>query len=452
MTPRSLRWLSALAVCIGCAGYAGAQDPFGPRLTSTRWTMAHGRHDSLRVAGIQTAANPRGNPVAGAPAIVDAIAAQKNPRLITLDLDKNGQRPANIKAPSPIVLAAAPLQSGVSLVVAEVPTGGKFDGWNHVGTRFGDGNLYATVSIPEAKIVAGMELVTFDQLKAYTANSIFFEAPDLGDIVVSHNIEGGRSSVSAKINGKQQSTTFGWANPLELMLEEPKAFYRESRKIARVNVQAKLPTSFEAPCTIRFALESDKQTIIRDVTFPAVTPVNSSRTARFRFEIEASDGSSVKISAVASSAAFMTALPQTSVGLSTFHSRGATLNDTASVQVRKPTAVKEWAGQLTKGDPMDPVRKGSHAKVYTFELKEGQTVLLALDSYQGKYDKNLPDFFDTWLRVEDDQGKQLASDDDGGEGYNAEIEFTAPRTGTYRLIVNSFRSGATGRFALKVMQ
>ncbi|MFO0965647.1 MAG: caspase family protein [Gemmataceae bacterium] len=95
--------------------------------------------------------------------------------------------------------------------------------------------------------------------------------------------------------------------------------------------------------------------------------------------------------------------------------------------------------ELKAGDPMDSVRTGSFARSYKAKLKRGVTYRIDLTSTD----------FDTYLRVEDEAGKQLAEDDDGGDNTNARLDFTAPHDGVYRLIATSFRN-ATGRFHLTV--
>ena len=99
---------------------------------------------------------------------------------------------------------------------------------------------------------------------------------------------------------------------------------------------------------------------------------------------------------------------------------------------------------LTKAHPEDRFRLGCHAIVYSFNMTAGQRYTLDLTSPAG------PNFFDTWLRIQDTQGNALADDDDSGEGLNARIIFTAPRTGVYHIVVTSYGRGATGNFTLTV--
>jgi hypothetical protein len=57
--------------------------------------------------------------------------------------------------------------------------------------------------------------------------------------------------------------------------------------------------------------------------------------------------------------------------------------------------------------------------------------------------------FDSFLRLEDEDGKQLAQDDDGGGFPNARIMFKAPKDGMYRIIATTF-DGKTGAYTLTV--
>jgi hypothetical protein len=108
------------------------------------------------------------------------------------------------------------------------------------------------------------------------------------------------------------------------------------------------------------------------------------------------------------------------------------------------------AGKLTDTDPKDRVRTGSYAKVHVMTLKKGQTIVIDLESGDGNPIPK-PGFFDTWLRVEDSTGKQLAYNDDiSSSNYNSRLAFTAPADGDYRLIVTSYRAGATGAYVLTV--
>jgi Bacterial pre-peptidase C-terminal domain len=110
------------------------------------------------------------------------------------------------------------------------------------------------------------------------------------------------------------------------------------------------------------------------------------------------------------------------------------------------------ADKLATTDPKDKVRTAMFAKIHVVTLKAGQTVVIDLESGDGSPIPR-PGFFDTYLRLEDSTGKELAHNDDiSGADYNSRLAFMAPADGNYRLIVTSYGSGATGAYTLKVTQ
>src|SRR5262249_24300715 len=105
---------------------------------------------------------------------------------------------------------------------------------------------------------------------------------------------------------------------------------------------------------------------------------------------------------------------------------------------RKEDPVK-IEGALKAEDPKDPVHaKGPH-KVREVKMTEGKTYIINLRSNK----------FDSFLRLENADGKQLAEDDDSGGFPNAKLVFTAPKTGNYRLIVTC-DDGKVGEYTLTV--
>ncbi len=57
---------------------------------------------------------------------------------------------------------------------------------------------------------------------------------------------------------------------------------------------------------------------------------------------------------------------------------------------------------------------------------------------------------DTYLRLRDSSGRQIAFDDDGGSGYNSLIGFTATTSGTYYLDAGAYNDNYTGQYDLTV--
>jgi hypothetical protein len=98
----------------------------------------------------------------------------------------------------------------------------------------------------------------------------------------------------------------------------------------------------------------------------------------------------------------------------------------------------EIVGQLIPGDVPDKERRHP-CKIHTLTFEKDRVYVIDLMSRD----------FDCWLRVADADGKTLAQDDDGGEGLNSRLRFTAPKTGPFQVVATSFAGGA-GTYVLKV--
>lgn len=79
---------------------------------------------------------------------------------------------------------------------------------------------------------------------------------------------------------------------------------------------------------------------------------------------------------------------------------------------------------------------------YRIRLEAGQSYRFMLNGAG-----NSP-LADPVVKVHDAQGVEIASDDDGGEGLNAYLEFTAPSDGVYYVEATSFDESATGGYTL----
>jgi len=90
---------------------------------------------------------------------------------------------------------------------------------------------------------------------------------------------------------------------------------------------------------------------------------------------------------------------------------------------------------------------GAQKKNVTYHVKltEGKTYQIDMISADQKT-------LDPFLRLLDSGGKQLAFDDDGGEGLNARLIFRAPATATYQIIATSFGGGGQGEYTLEVRE
>jgi hypothetical protein len=97
--------------------------------------------------------------------------------------------------------------------------------------------------------------------------------------------------------------------------------------------------------------------------------------------------------------------------------------------------------KLTGMDAMDAVQTNSVCKIYAIKLAKGKSYQIDMLSKD----------VDSYLRLENPAGKELAMDDDSGEGRNARIQFECPEDGEYRIIATTF-FGGMGNFTLTVKE
>src|SRR5262245_18893710 len=79
---------------------------------------------------------------------------------------------------------------------------------------------------------------------------------------------------------------------------------------------------------------------------------------------------------------------------------------------------------------------------YQIKMKAGKTYRIDLKSKD----------FDAYLFLYDANGKKLAEDDDGGDGFNSRIIHKAAEDGTYRITATSLGMQGRGSFALEVIE
>ncbi len=79
---------------------------------------------------------------------------------------------------------------------------------------------------------------------------------------------------------------------------------------------------------------------------------------------------------------------------------------------------------------------------YRIRLTGGQSYRFTLDA------SGESPIGDPLIRLHDASGAELAVDDDGGDGLNSYLEFTAPTTGNYYVEASSFTGDATGGYTL----
>jgi formylglycine-generating enzyme required for sulfatase activity len=104
--------------------------------------------------------------------------------------------------------------------------------------------------------------------------------------------------------------------------------------------------------------------------------------------------------------------------------------------------IAEVHNKLVRKSTLDTVRRSSYCKVFIIYFKAGRTYQIDMVSKH----------IDSYLRLEDSNFHQLAADDDGGGFPNARIVFNCRKDGAYRIICTTYQGGATGAFALRVVQ
>jgi thiol-disulfide isomerase/thioredoxin len=95
-------------------------------------------------------------------------------------------------------------------------------------------------------------------------------------------------------------------------------------------------------------------------------------------------------------------------------------------------------GKLTKDDPKDKQR-GFACNIHKVKMKSGSVYTIDMVSTD----------FDSYLRLEDQKGTQLAEDDDSGGNLNARIIFNCSKDGEYQVICTCYAE-ATGNYTLTV--
>jgi hypothetical protein len=104
---------------------------------------------------------------------------------------------------------------------------------------------------------------------------------------------------------------------------------------------------------------------------------------------------------------------------------------------------RSTGARLRPGQTIDSTLDfASDSDWYRVRLTEGQSYRFALS---GTGDNPVGD---PLVRLRDSRGEELAFDDDGGDGLNSYLEFTAPRTGDYFVEARGFTDDATGGYSL----
>jgi hypothetical protein len=112
-----------------------------------------------------------------------------------------------------------------------------------------------------------------------------------------------------------------------------------------------------------------------------------------------------------------------------------------SVEINLTDGIARVEAKLTAMDPMDAVQTHSPCKAYAIKLAKGKTYQIDMASKD----------VDSFLRLEDATGMELAKDDDSGGGRDARIQFECREDGEYRILATTF-FGGMGNFTLTVKE
>jgi WD40 repeat protein len=112
----------------------------------------------------------------------------------------------------------------------------------------------------------------------------------------------------------------------------------------------------------------------------------------------------------------------------------------AATAKRLGKVILKEIGDLTAADPLDPVLKHP-SKNYTLELKSGAMYVIDMKKAVQR------SRFDSYLRLEGPDGKQVKVDDDSGGDLNARIVYPCKQDGVYKIIATTY-NGKPGQFVL----
>src|SRR5258708_2808337 len=118
---------------------------------------------------------------------------------------------------------------------------------------------------------------------------------------------------------------------------------------------------------------------------------------------------------------------------------------TSSARADDTEPVLKKQDKLTPEDPKDEVMKNSYAKTYTVKFEAGKTYRIDMTSKE----------VDSLLRLLNPEGKEVASDDDGGGFPNARIVYKVDQAGAYKIVATTYgqpmgQYKLTGSFELTV--
>lgn len=114
----------------------------------------------------------------------------------------------------------------------------------------------------------------------------------------------------------------------------------------------------------------------------------------------------------------------------------------ASIVYGQGPMVRSYGGSLGPGTSDYSPAMGKYYRVWNFSLNPNTRYTFDLTSQ----------YFDTYLILRDSSGREIARDDDGGQGLNARLVFVPSYFGTFQVVATSYPQNATGPFTLTMTQ
>jgi hypothetical protein len=96
-----------------------------------------------------------------------------------------------------------------------------------------------------------------------------------------------------------------------------------------------------------------------------------------------------------------------------------------------PSHAQTIKGKLTDTEPKT---------VHQIKMEKGKSYQISMQSTD----------FDTYLRIQNADGKQLAFDDDGGDGLNSRLIFEPPQSATYGVVADAYQGKGRGEYTLTI--
>lgn len=131
-------------------------------------------------------------------------------------------------------------------------------------------------------------------------------------------------------------------------------------------------------------------------------------------------------------------LPAT--GIYRILARGREASDAGAYRIIVERVELKIQGRLAYGQTIKGTLEANTRHHWQFEGKEGDTVTISMKLLEGD--------LDPYLELFAPDGERLVTDDDSGGESDAEIYYTLPLTGVYRIVARSYNPAGTGTYQL----